>query len=266
MFEDDPYVLLRFSGETLPTMVSMDAENVVYASSFSKTVCPGIRVGYLVGPPELIAKVSKLATNTYISPSMVSQAIVNEFCRSGAIETSIETVKAALKERAAALGAALAREFPDARFVAPEGGYFLWVEFPRGVSVDALFTAAAARGVAIVKGSDFLLEGGDSSMRLAYSGVTVDADRGGRRPARRRLPRGPADPEAVLSGRTVAPEHKLLGKRDPRWRRRIGEDRDRLGDARRDAVPGSVGSTVTCSPSCSTIVPDRPGSMPTSLR
>ena len=174
VFEDDPYVLLRFSGEALPTMVSMDAENVVYASSFSKTVCPGIRVGYLVGPPELISKVSKLATNTYISPSMVSQAIVNEFCRSGAIETSIETVKAALKERAAALGAALARELPDARFVAPEGGYFLWVEFPRGVSVDALFTAAAARGVAIVKGSDFLLEGGDSSMRLAYSGVTVD--------------------------------------------------------------------------------------------
>ena len=71
VFEDDPYVELRFSGETLPTMLSMDPERVVYASSFSKTVCPGIRVGYLVGPPELIAAIAQLATNTYISPNMV---------------------------------------------------------------------------------------------------------------------------------------------------------------------------------------------------
>jgi DNA-binding transcriptional MocR family regulator len=76
VFEDDPYVELRFSGETLPTMLSMDPERVVYASSFSKTVCPGIRVGYLVGPPDLIGAVAQLATNTYISPNMVSQSIV----------------------------------------------------------------------------------------------------------------------------------------------------------------------------------------------
>ena len=68
VFEDDPYVALRFSGEPLPTMLSMDPERVVYASSFSKTVCPGIRVGYLVGPPELIDAIAQLATNTYISP------------------------------------------------------------------------------------------------------------------------------------------------------------------------------------------------------
>jgi 2-aminoadipate transaminase len=151
----------------------MDGDNVVYASSFSKTVCPGIRVGYLVGPEELIARVTKLATSTYISPGMVSQAIVNEFCRSGAIEASIETVRTALRERAVALCAALERELPDARFVPPEGGYFLWVELPRGVDVDVLFKAAAARSVAFVKGSDFVLEGGDHSLRLAYSGVTV---------------------------------------------------------------------------------------------
>ena len=72
---------------------------MVYASSFSKTVCPGIRVGYLVGPADLIAGIRKLATNTYISPNMVAQSIVAEFCHSGAIERSIETVKAALRER-----------------------------------------------------------------------------------------------------------------------------------------------------------------------
>src|SRR2546425_928601 len=82
------------------TMLSLDTENrVVYASSFSKTVCPGIRVGYLVGPKATIAAVEQRATATYISPNMVAQAIVSEFCRSGALDRSIEAVKVALHER-----------------------------------------------------------------------------------------------------------------------------------------------------------------------
>ena len=176
IFEDDPYVDIRFAGETLPTMLDLDggAGRVVYASSFSKTVCPGIRVGYLVGASELIDDIRKLATNTYISPSMVSQAIVNEFCRSGAIQRSIETVKTALRARAERLGAALERELPDARFTLPQGGYFMWVELPEGTDVAALFEAAAERGVAFVKGTDFMLEGGENTLRLAYSGVTPD--------------------------------------------------------------------------------------------
>ncbi len=181
IFEDDPYVTLRFRGEMLPTMLSMDeaGTSVVYASSFSKTVCPGIRVGYLVGPAELIARIVKLATNTYISPSMVSQSIVNEFCRSGAIDRSIETVKTALHARASALGEALAAELPEASFVAPDGGYFLWVELPEGTDVAALLGAATERGVQFVKGTDFVMEGGENTLRLAYSGVTPDQIREG---------------------------------------------------------------------------------------
>ncbi|HEV3035968.1 MAG TPA: PLP-dependent aminotransferase family protein [Solirubrobacteraceae bacterium] len=174
VFEDDPYVELRFSGERLPTMLSMDPERVVYASSFSKTVCPGIRVGYLVGPRELIASIGQLATNTYISPNMVSQSIVYEFCASGAIERSIETVKAALAERAQALANALRSELADAEFVVPQGGYFMWVTLPEGTDVNALYQAAAERGVAFVKGTDFMLEGGENTLRLAYSGVTPE--------------------------------------------------------------------------------------------
>ena len=174
VFEDDPYGALRFEGSPLPTMLSMDADTVVYASSFSKTVCPGIRVGYLVGPAELIARIVKIATSTYISPSMVSQAIVYQFCISGALEESIETVRLALRERAVTLCEALRRELPDARFVEPEGGYFLWLDLPGGADVDALFTAAADRAVQFVKGSDFVLEGGQSSLRLAYSAVTPE--------------------------------------------------------------------------------------------
>ena len=175
LFEDDPYVELRFEGEPLPTMLELDgADKVVYASSFSKTVCPGIRVGYLAGPSNLIAEIRRLATSTYISPSMVSQSIVAEFCRSGAIERSIETVKAALGERRDVLCSALERQLPDARFVVPQGGYFLWVDFPENVDVNELDALSRDRGVVFVKGSDFVLEGGESSLRVAYSGVTAD--------------------------------------------------------------------------------------------
>ncbi len=174
VFEDDPYVALRFQGESLPTMVSMDPATVVYASSFSKTVCPGIRVGYLVGPEELIARIAKIATSTYIAPNMVAQGIVNQFCRSGAIDRAVDTVREALRERAQTLCSALSDKLPDARFVPPQGGYFLWLDLPRGVNVDALFDAATARGVQFVKGADFVLEGGESSLRLAYSGVTPE--------------------------------------------------------------------------------------------
>lgn len=176
IFEDDPYRHIRFRGEGLPTMLSMDeGESVVYASSFSKTVCPGIRVGYIVGPQSLVAQIQKLATNTYISPNMVAQSIVYEFCESGAIDRSIATVKAALAERVDVLTAALERHLPEASYTPPDGGYFMWVTLPEGSDVDALFDAAKDRGVAFVKGSDFLLEGGENALRLAYSGVPADS-------------------------------------------------------------------------------------------
>ncbi len=175
IFEDDPYVRIRFAGEPLPTMFEQDrGGNVVYASSFSKTVCPGIRVGYLVGPAETIAKIVKRATNTYISPNMVAESIVYQFCVSGAVDRSIETVKTALAERVKILGEALRTHIPEAQFVEPEGGYFMWVTLAEGTDVAALFDAAAGRGVAFVKGTDFLLEGGENTLRLAYSGVTAE--------------------------------------------------------------------------------------------
>jgi 2-aminoadipate transaminase len=151
-----------------------EAGRVVYASSFSKTVCPGIRVGYLVGPADVIGAIRKVATNTYISPNMVAQSIVADFCHSGAIERSIATVKEALRERRDATADALERHIPDASFVKPQGGYFLWVDLPEGSDVAALEAGAQDRGVVFVKGTDFLIEGGESSLRIAYSAVPPD--------------------------------------------------------------------------------------------
>jgi DNA-binding transcriptional MocR family regulator len=173
LFEDDPYIAIRFEGEGLPTMLSQDdAGQVVYASSFSKTVCPGIRVGYLVGAQAVIKQIQAIATNTYISPNMVAQSIVNQFVRSGRMDSAIATVKDALRERRDTLVAALQRELPEAEFSPPQGGYFMWVALPEEISVAELETAAAERGVIFVKGTDFLLEGGENTLRLAYSGVT----------------------------------------------------------------------------------------------
>ncbi|GAA2578078.1 PLP-dependent aminotransferase family protein [Winogradskya consettensis] len=183
IFEDDPYVDIRFRGEALPSMLSMDTNSlVVHASSFTKTVCPGVRVGYLVGPAAFIDAVAKKATNLYISPGMVSEAIVHQFCVSGDIDRSVQTVSAALGERARVLAESLRKHIPGATFTEPDGGYFLWVDLPDDVDVDKLFLAGMKKGVAIVKGTDFLLEGGQSSVRLAFSAVTVDQiDEGVRR-------------------------------------------------------------------------------------
>jgi DNA-binding transcriptional MocR family regulator len=105
---------------------------------------------------------------------MLAESIVLELCTSGVLDENIQFVKGELKARCDALVEALRERIPEAVFVVPQGGYFLWLDLPRGVDVDALFAAAAARGVQFVKGSDFLLEGGESSLRLAYSGVTPE--------------------------------------------------------------------------------------------
>ncbi|MGH3716674.1 MAG: PLP-dependent aminotransferase family protein [Micromonosporaceae bacterium] len=184
IFEDDPYADIRFRGEKLPSMLSLDTEGVVvHASSFTKTVCPGVRVGYLIGPPALIAEIAKRATNLYISPGQVSEAIVHQFCVSGDIDRSIATVSAALGERSRLLAEALATHVPDARFTAPEGGYFLWTELAGDVDTAELQRVAAQQhGVAVVKGSDFLLDGGRHALRLAFSAVLTDqVDEGVRR-------------------------------------------------------------------------------------
>jgi 2-aminoadipate transaminase len=172
LFEDDPYREVGFAGEPMPTMLSLDrADRVIYASSFSKTVSPGVRVGYLAGPVEPIAALSKRATETYISPSMLAESIVWELCRSGGLAENTETVKQALRERRDTLVEALREHLPEAEFVIPEGGYFLWLTLNDDVDAGALLGAAAEERVAFVPGADFMLEGGRSSLRLSFASV-----------------------------------------------------------------------------------------------
>jgi 2-aminoadipate transaminase len=172
MFEDDPYREVGFAGEPAPTMLSLDrADRVIYASSFSKTVSPGVRVGYLAGPVEAIAALAKRANETYISPNMLAESIVWELCRSGRLAKNTEMVQRALKERRDALVDALRERRPEGEFVVPEGGYFLWLTLNDDVDAGALLGAAAEERVAFVPGADFMLEGGRSSLRLSFASV-----------------------------------------------------------------------------------------------
>lgn len=175
IFEDDPYRELPFEGEPLETMLSLDrADRVVHASSFSKTVSPGVRVGYLAGPAGEIAKLAKRANETYISPNMLAESIVLELCRSGELDRNIDFVKGELKARCDALVAALREQIPEAEFVVPDGGYFLWLDLAEGTDTVALLAEAKADGVSFVAGPDFMIEGGANSLRLSFAPVPAD--------------------------------------------------------------------------------------------
>jgi len=172
IFEDDPYRELPFEGEALATMLSLDsAERVIHASSFSKTVSPGVRVGYLAGLAAEVAALAKRANETYISPNMLAEAVVLELCASGALDRNIEFVKGALRDRRDALVAALEEQIPEAEFVVPGGGYFLWLDLAEGTDTPALLAEAKGEGVAFVAGPDFMIEGGENSLRLSFASV-----------------------------------------------------------------------------------------------
>jgi 2-aminoadipate transaminase len=172
--EDDPYGLVRFEGVAPPTLHELEGgSRVVYSSSFSKIVAPGVRVGYLVLPELLAGHVEALATSTYITPALLSQATVYEFLNRGALERNLQLVRSLLKARRDALLQALDEhlEGTGARWNRPEGGYFLWLELPDGMDAAALLTAAERFGVTFVPGPDFFPRGGGgrSAARLAFS-------------------------------------------------------------------------------------------------
>jgi 2-aminoadipate transaminase len=180
IFEDDPYRELPFEGEPLDTMLAVDtAGKVIHASSFSKTVSPGVRVGYLVGPADEIAKLAKKANETYISPNMLAESIVLELCTSGVLDQNITFVKGELKARCDALVDALREKIPEAVFVVPQGGYFLWLDLAEGTDTKALLAEAKGEGVSFVAGPDFMIEGGENSLRLSFAPVpAADAAEG----------------------------------------------------------------------------------------
>ena len=129
LLEDDPYGLLRFEGDAEPSLHELDGgDNVIYSSSFTKTVAPGLRTGYLVLPERLTGPLAKISENTTIGPNSFAEATLNAYCRAGRFEPNVELATAALRERRDAMEAGLREHFPEgARWTTPRGGYFYWV-------------------------------------------------------------------------------------------------------------------------------------------
>jgi 2-aminoadipate transaminase len=181
VIEDDPYGLLRIDGEALPQLHELlrrrDAGHLaVHLSSFSKTVSPGLRVGYIVAPLSLVDDLRELATATYVSPPLLAQAQLYEYVSSGYLEPHLDELCAFLRPRRdALLEVFAARMPPDARWTRPAGGYFMWLDLPEAVPAAALAERSAAAGVTIVPGSGFFAgTGGEHGARLSFSFPAVE--------------------------------------------------------------------------------------------
>ena len=178
VLEDDPYGLVRYDGDPVPSMFELSGgEQIAYASSFSKTVAPGLRVGWFVLPTKLAAEIEALAVSTYISPPYLTQATVFELMQRGTFEPNLERVNGLLRERRDAMLDALERSMPeDASWTRPEGGYFIWVDLPSGPPAAELLVEAQKAGVTFVNGTDFYAGGRDGThaLRLAFSFVSPE--------------------------------------------------------------------------------------------
>jgi len=171
VLEDDPYGLVRYEGEPLPSLHELSGGTIAYSSSFSKTISPGLRVGWFVLPDDLASEIAATATATYITPVLLGQATVHEFIERGLFEPNLERVVGLLRTRRDAMLAGLDEHLPNARTSRPEGGYFLWLELD-GVDVAELLPRAEQSGVTFVPGTDF--GAGSNTLRLAFSFVSPD--------------------------------------------------------------------------------------------
>jgi DNA-binding transcriptional MocR family regulator len=173
LVEDAPYRLLRYRGREEPTLYQLAPERTLHMSSFTKLIAPGVRTGFLIGEPQLVAKLAKVAEDTYISPGYVAQAITYEWCRRGLLPPQIERLKALYAPRLDACLTAIDTYMPDATATRPDGGFFISLTLPEGVSTTQVRGAAATRGLNLADGLAFFPEGGgERFLRLPFCALT----------------------------------------------------------------------------------------------
>jgi 2-aminoadipate transaminase len=187
IIEDDPYGELRYEGEHIPPLVVLDAQrlealgkadaggylkgDVVYMSTFSKTLAPGLRLGWVVAPVEVVGRLVQAKQGVDLHTNTFTQMVAYELCKDGFLEGHVRYLRAAYRERRDAMLAAMEKYFPEeVTWIRPQGGLFLWVTLPEGVDTEELLVEAVKEKVAFVPGTAFFANGdGHNTMRLNFS-------------------------------------------------------------------------------------------------
>jgi DNA-binding transcriptional MocR family regulator len=175
LLEDAPYRLLRYRGGEEPTLFALAPHRTLHMSSFTKLLGPGVRLGFMLGEPEILARLAKIAEDTYISPGYVAHGIAHEWCRRGLLPPQIEKLKTLYAPRLEACLTAIEAYMPDAQTTRPQGGFFLSVTLPEGVLTTAVRTRAAKRNLHLADGLAFFPNGGgERFLRLPYCALTPE--------------------------------------------------------------------------------------------
>ena len=183
VIEDDPYGELRFEGEHVPPIVVIDATrngdqpegyfkgDVIYMSTFSKTLAPGLRLGWIVAPVEVVKKLAQAKQGTDLHTSTFNQMLAYEVVADGFLDEHVREIRDVYRQRRDAMLAAMERYFPEGvTWTRPQGGLFLWVKLPKGTDCRELLEEAIEQKVAFVPGTAFYADGrGHDSLRLTFS-------------------------------------------------------------------------------------------------
>jgi len=175
--EDSPYRKVRFEGTSIASLKALDSgDTVFYVGTFSKLMAPGLRVGWTIATPDMIARMIQLKSDGCSCP--LTQRIIAEFLGGGRLTPHIDRVQTAYRANRDAMVAALRREMPDASFAVPEGGYYVWLTLPDDVDGDRLVRSASECGVTVLPGSKFFASPDvphpKNHLRIAYSHATPD--------------------------------------------------------------------------------------------
>ncbi|SOY45257.1 aminotransferase-like domain-containing protein [Cupriavidus taiwanensis] len=177
LVEDDPYGALSYTGDQLPSLLSMNPDGVIYMGSFSKILAPGMRLGYVIAPPELHFKLCQAKQASDLHTPTFTQRVAYETVRDGLLDTHIPTIRELYSKQCQTMLDALKRHMPEGvSWNAPEGGMFIWMELPEGLDSMVILEEAVKRNVAYVPGAPFYANNPKrNALRLAF--VTVPAER-----------------------------------------------------------------------------------------
>ena len=174
--EDSPYRELRYSGEEVPTIYSLAPERTLHLGSFSKIFAPGFRLGWIIGPEELLEQIYICKQALDLCPPVFDQYMATEFLTSGALDANLAKTKAEYRRRRDLMVSLLEKYMPEGvKWTYPEGGLFLFLTLPEGIDTIEMYDEALSKGVAYVAGSFFFLDGSHrNTMRLNFSFVAEE--------------------------------------------------------------------------------------------